>query len=64
MPFIFPVFPIGKQYEQYKNWNELQKYKSDAEIKSLINSQIDYFFRVGKENAIKQVIKKFNVVYD
>lgn len=64
MPFIFPVFPIGKQYEQYKNWNELQKYKSDAEIKSLINTQIDYFLRVGKENAIKQVIKKFNVVYD
>lgn len=64
MPFIFPVFPIGKQYEQYKNWNELQKYKSDAEIKSLIDTQIDYFFRVGKDNAIKQVIKKFNVVYD
>lgn len=63
MPFIFPVFPIGKQYEQYKNWNELQNYKTDEEIKTLIENQIDYFCRLGKENAIKQVEKKFNIVY-
>lgn len=62
MPFIFPVFPVGKKYDQYKNWNDLQNYKSDEEIRRIINSQIEYFGRVGKENAINQVTKKYITV--
>lgn len=64
MPFIIPVFPVGKKFEQYKNWNELQEYKSDEEIKNIIKSQVEYFGRVGKKVAIEQVINKYQVIYD
>ena len=63
MPFIFPVFPIGKQFEQYKTWNELTKFRNDSEIKQMVESQIEYFLRVGKVDAIRQMENKYNIVY-
>lgn len=62
MPFIFPVFPNGKQYDQYKNWNELQEFKSDDEIRMMIDNQIRYFNQNGKDIAISQFKKKCNIV--
>ncbi len=64
MPFIFPVFPVGKKFEQYKTWNELQKFVSDGEMKLQIERQVEFFLRVGKEVAIPQVVKKYGVVYN
>ena len=63
MPFIFPVFPIGKQFEQYKTWNELKKFSNDLEISQMVDSQIEYFLRVGKIDAIRQVEKKYKIMY-
>lgn len=63
MPFIFPVFPLGKKFEQYKTWNELQNHVTDNEIKVQIDRQIEFFLKVGKQVAIPQVEKKYGVVY-
>jgi hypothetical protein len=63
MPFIFPVFPCGKQFEQYKTWNELSKFNNDSEIKQMVETQIDYFLRIGKDIAIRQVEEKYNILY-
>lgn len=63
MPFIFPVFPIGKKYDQYKTWNELQNHVSDEEIKDQIDRQVAYFLKVGKQVAIPLVVKKYGVIY-
>lgn len=62
MPFIFPVFPVGKQFEHLKNWNELQNLKCDNEIKELVDLQLEYFEREGKEVAINQVLKKYHII--
>lgn len=62
MPFILPIFPEGKKYAQYKSWNELQNFKSDNEIKSIIDKQTDFFTRNGKMRAIEQVAKKYNLI--
>lgn len=63
MPFVFPVFPEGKKYEQYKSWSELQRIYSDEEMKRMFDIQVKYYNDAGVDKAISQFVQKYNVAY-
>lgn len=64
MPFIFPVFPSGKSFEQYKSWYELRRFIEEDKIRQMIETQVEYFNRVGMKDAISQVEQKFKISYE
>ena len=63
MPFIFPKFPDGAQYEHFKTWNELQRYESNENIKAKVDAQIKFFKDNGKISAIRLASDKYGIKY-
>lgn len=63
MPFIFPKFPDGEQYDHFKTWNELQRYDSDEQIKKKVDAQVKFFKDNGKFSTIRLASDKYGIEY-
>lgn len=63
MPFIFPKFPDGEQYDHFKTWNELNRYDNDEQIKKKVDSQVKFFKDNGKVSTIRLASDKYGIEY-
>lgn len=63
MPFIFPKFPEGDQYDHFKTWNELQRYDNDEQIKKKVEAQVKFFKDNGKVSTIRLASDKYGIDY-
>lgn len=57
-PFIFPVFPEGDKYADQSDWNDLAQSMDSSQMKKMCESQIDFFYKVGKNICIERVARK------
>lgn len=63
MPFIFPKFPDGSEYDHFKTWNELSRYESSESIKNKVLAQIKFFNQNGKHSTIQIACDKYGIEY-
>lgn len=61
MPFVFPCFANNDENDGRSDWNDLAEISTPVEIREMLEKQIDYFKKYGKQIGIAAACAAYGV---